>query len=169
MSALAQRVLDALDTYLLRPLPARLVAGIRKRIWKLQGATVGPGVVVGTGVRVVGKSGLVLEARVSIARDVTLDARGTLTLREASLIGFESIILTSTHRSDEVGVAIQDQGMFESACEIGARAWLGTRVIIQPGTRIGADAIIGSGAVVTRDVPDRAIAAGVPCRVIRER
>ena len=40
---------------------------------------------------------------------------------------------------------------------------------ILPGVRIGANSIVGSGAVVTRDVPDYAIAAGVPARVIRDR
>jgi len=40
-------------------------------------------------------------------------------------------------------------------------------VIVCAGVRIGADAVIGAGSVVTRDVPARVFAAGNPCRVIR--
>lgn len=169
MNRLVYRLLDAIDTYALRPMPSRLVSRLRKRLWVLQGAKVGTRVTIGTGVKVVGKSGLTLKSGVSIARDVTLDARGGLTLADHALIGFESVLLTSTHCSDQVGVPIQDQGMFQRPCHVGERAWLGARVILQPGSTIGEDAIVGSGAVVTADIPPRSIAAGVPCRVIRAR
>lgn len=47
------------------------------------------------------------------------------------------------------------------------RAWLGARVIVLKGVRIGHDAVIGAGSVVTKDIPPRTIAAGAPARVIR--
>jgi acetyltransferase-like isoleucine patch superfamily enzyme len=52
---------------------------------------------------------------------------------------------------------------------IGDHAWLGTGVIVLSGARIGIGAVIASGAVVTDDVPDGAIAAGVPARVVKMR
>lgn len=48
-------------------------------------------------------------------------------------------------------------------------AWLGVGVIVLDGVRIGKGAVIGAGAVVTRDIPDGAIACGVPARVIANR
>ncbi|WP_275983364.1 DapH/DapD/GlmU-related protein [Chroococcidiopsis sp. CCMEE 29] len=48
-------------------------------------------------------------------------------------------------------------------------AWLGFGVIVLDGVRIGKGAVVGAGAVVTHDVPDGAIAAGVPARVINMR
>lgn len=48
-------------------------------------------------------------------------------------------------------------------------AWLGAACIVLPGTRIGRGAVVAAGAVVTADVPDHAIVAGVPARVVRMR
>lgn len=48
---------------------------------------------------------------------------------------------------------------------IKARASLGSNCTILPGVTVGAQALVGAGAVVTRDVPDYAIVAGVPARV----
>ena len=52
---------------------------------------------------------------------------------------------------------------------IGNDVWIGQRVIILPGVRIGDGVIIGAGAVVTKDVPDYAVVAGNPARIIKYR
>ena len=52
--------------------------------------------------------------------------------------------------------------------DIGSDVWVGGGAIILPGVRIGSRAVIGAGSVVTRDVPEGVLAAGNPCRVIRE-
>ncbi|MEN6313839.1 MAG: sugar O-acetyltransferase [Clostridiaceae bacterium] len=51
---------------------------------------------------------------------------------------------------------------------IGDNVWLGGNVVVNPGVHIGNNAVIGSGSVVIGDIPDNVIAAGNPCRVIRE-
>ena len=51
---------------------------------------------------------------------------------------------------------------------IGDNAWLGGGVVVLPGRSVGADSVVGAGSVVTRDVPPGMVAAGNPCRVIRE-
>lgn len=52
---------------------------------------------------------------------------------------------------------------------IGNDVWLGANVIITNGANIGNGVIAGAGAVITKDVPDYAIVAGVPARIIRYR
>jgi maltose O-acetyltransferase len=74
-------------------------------------------------------------------------------------------IYTATHPLD---AALRATGA-ESACPvtIGNKVWIGGRAVINPGLTIGDNAIIGSGAVVTRDVPANVVVAGNPARVIR--
>lgn len=51
---------------------------------------------------------------------------------------------------------------------IGSFCFIGARSIILPGVRIGNEVVIGSGSVVTKDIPDNCIAAGNPARIIRK-
>jgi maltose O-acetyltransferase len=57
---------------------------------------------------------------------------------------------------------------FGKPVAIGSDVWLGGGAIICPGVRIGSRSVIGAGSVVTRNIPDGVLAAGNPCRVIRE-
>jgi len=52
--------------------------------------------------------------------------------------------------------------------QIGDDCWFGAHVTVCPGVSIGKNCVIGAGSVVTRDIPPNSLAAGVPCRVIRE-
>lgn len=57
---------------------------------------------------------------------------------------------------------------FGRPVEIGSDVWVGGGAIILPGVRVGDGAVIGAGSVVARDVPAGVLAAGNPCRIIRE-
>lgn len=54
------------------------------------------------------------------------------------------------------------------AITIGDNVWIGGNSVILPGVTIGNNVVIGAGSVVTKDIPDNMIAAGNPCRIIRE-
>lgn len=51
---------------------------------------------------------------------------------------------------------------------IGDNVWIGGNVVVNPGVSIGENCVIGSGSVVTKDIPANSIAVGNPCRVIKE-
>jgi maltose O-acetyltransferase len=57
---------------------------------------------------------------------------------------------------------------FARPVTIGADVWLGAGSIVCPGVSVGEGTVIGAGSVVVRDVPAAVVAAGNPCRVIRE-
>lgn len=57
---------------------------------------------------------------------------------------------------------------FNLPLRIGRNCWLGAGVIVLPGITIGDNTVVGAGSVVTRDLPSGVVAAGNPCRVLRE-
>lgn len=52
---------------------------------------------------------------------------------------------------------------------IGKDVWIGANVVILPGVKIGKNAIIGAGSVVTKNIPDNAIAYGNPAKIVKYR
>lgn len=93
-----------------------------------------------------------------------LDARRGLRIRRNAVIAYEAIIWSLNH--DYNDIYFKRKG---SPTEIGEYAWICSRSIILPGINIGKGAIVASGAVVTKDVPDFAIVGGVPAKVIGYR
>lgn len=61
------------------------------------------------------------------------------------------------------------QGMREAEVVIENDVWIGMRVVIMPGVKVGNGVVIGAGAVVTKDIPDYAIVGGVPAKIIKFR
>jgi maltose O-acetyltransferase len=82
-----------------------------------------------------------------------------------TLFGPAVQIYTATHPMNAALRRSQESG---KPVEIGSDVWVGGGAILCPGIRIGSEAVIGAGSVVTRDIPERVFAAGNPCRVIRE-
>jgi acetyltransferase-like isoleucine patch superfamily enzyme len=78
-------------------------------------------------------------------------------------------VLGSQHTGEPVDVPIIATPLTIKPVVIGFGADIGTNATILPGVHVGANAIIGAGAVVTEDVPEFAITAGVPARVLRFR
>lgn len=78
-------------------------------------------------------------------------------------------VLGSAHTGDPVGVPIIATALSIEPVVIGFGADIGTNATILPGVHVGAHSIVGAGAVVTKDIPEYAVAAGVPARVVRSR
>jgi len=82
------------------------------------------------------------------------------------LLGPRVGIYTSNHAIDPAERVAG--GCYAKPVKIGNNVWVGGGVNINQGVTIGDNTVIGSGSVVTRSIPANVVAAGVPCRVIRE-
>jgi len=83
------------------------------------------------------------------------------------LVGPGVHIYTATHPLD---ASERIDGLeYGKPVTIGDNVWIGGRAVLNPGVSVGDDAVVGSGAVVTEDVPDSAVVRGNPARVVRDR
>jgi maltose O-acetyltransferase len=86
------------------------------------------------------------------------------------MMGLQVLILSTVHSTDRTDIPLLHQRCKpRRPVRIGNGVWIGARAILLPGVTIGDHAIVGAGAVVTRDVEPWSIVGGVPARKIRSR
>jgi acetyltransferase-like isoleucine patch superfamily enzyme len=78
-------------------------------------------------------------------------------------------IIAFDHGTEMVSIPITDQPTTEKDIFIGDNVWIGANAIITAGCNIGNGVVVAAGSVVTRDIPDNTICAGVPAKVIKKR
>jgi acetyltransferase-like isoleucine patch superfamily enzyme len=99
----------------------------------------------------------------------SISAVERVTIGEATALARGVYIADHMHGFHDPGLAVRDQPLERIApVTIGRGAWLGHNVVVLPGVTIGDGAVIGANSVVTRDVPARTVAAGVPAKVLRK-
>jgi acetyltransferase-like isoleucine patch superfamily enzyme len=81
--------------------------------------------------------------------------------------GHHVYITDQNHGYDDLDLPISRQVMPERPVSIGDGSWLGHGTVVLPGVTIGRHVVVGANSVVTGDLPDNCVAAGVPARVIR--
>lgn len=81
--------------------------------------------------------------------------------------GHNVYITDQNHGYEDIDRPISQQTMPELPVVIGDGSWLGFGTVVLPGARIGKHVTVGANSVVTGELPDRCVAAGVPARVIR--
>jgi acetyltransferase-like isoleucine patch superfamily enzyme len=145
--------------------------GIRLRAWLAKrifaecggGLDLGPRVYIGNG------SKIHVGTRSAINAWSRIEAADHLYIGDNVDIGPQVIIYTSDHEFHRRDRLIQQQGFSFAPVRIGNDVYIGARVIVQKGVTIHDGAVVGSAAVVTRDVPPYTIVAGVPARAIGQR
>ncbi len=95
--------------------------------------------------------------------------RGNVTIGDDVRIGSHASVLGFNHRHDDLARPMWQQGISSDGIAIGDDVWIGGNAVVVDGVRIGSHSIIAAGAVVTKDVPEWAIAGGNPARVLRDR
>lgn len=86
---------------------------------------------------------------------------GGLTIEDNTMISLNCTIATNNHDMYERNIITC------KPVHIKRNVWIGVNVTILPGVTVGENAVIGAGAVVTKDVPDNAVVVGCPAKVIK--
>jgi acetyltransferase-like isoleucine patch superfamily enzyme len=107
--------------------------------------------------------------RVSINPYCVIYGHGGVTIGNDVMIATGCIIIPANHNISDLKRPMNGQGLTTRGIVIEDDVWLAARVTVLDGVRIGRGAVIGAGAVVTKNVPSYAIAAGVPARVVGSR
>ncbi|AOM76917.1 acyltransferase [Pedobacter steynii] len=93
----------------------------------------------------------------------------SIEIQSGAMLGSGCHIYVSNHTFSNPDIPIIDQGHDDSLPVIIKKgAWLGANVVVLPGVTIGENSVIAAGAVVTKSIPDRVVAAGVPAKVIKK-
>ena len=71
------------------------------------------------------------------------------------------------HNFSEPGTRIDEQGVSTGQVVIGDDVWIGANAVVLPNVSIGCHSVVAAGAVVTKDVPDGCVVAGVPAKIIK--
>ncbi|ALS76417.1 hypothetical protein AUC31_14950 [Planococcus rifietoensis] len=101
---------------------------------------------------------------------VNCEIHGPVMIGKNVNMGPEVIIYTHNHASSRTDIPMQQQGSEKvKPVLISDDCWLGRRVIILPGVKIGRGSILGAGTVVAKDIPEYSIVVGNPAKVIKNR
>lgn len=113
---------------------------------------------------------IVLHRACNIGTSCRIATQSFVEIGESVLIAAYVYIGGGNHRLDRLDQSIMEQGMdIRGGVRIGANSWIGAKATILDGVTIGRDAVVGAHSLVIEDVPDRAIVAGTPAKLIRYR
>lgn len=104
-----------------------------------------------------------------IGQECTISAYQNVSIGRECIIADRSMMIDFDHNMADVERPIREQGIDKHDVHVGHNVWMGYGACILRGVTVGDNAVIGTSAVVTKDVPDNAIVGGIPAKVIRMR
>ncbi|KAF0220663.1 MAG: hypothetical protein FD174_987 [Geobacteraceae bacterium] len=104
-----------------------------------------------------------------IGRFVHINAWQQVAIEENVLLADRVFISDADHNYENIEVPIRLQGdLFKGPVRLKEGCWLGIGVVVLPGVTIGKNAVVAANSVVTKDVPDYVVAAGIPAKIIKQ-
>ena len=135
----------------------------RREGWRALGARIADSAFIGAGVTLRLPQNVTIGAGTKVSGRVRIEAFARVDIGRNVLLN-DTDIYSAQHDVNHPRFEAQRQSV-----GIGDYAWLPHKIIVLPGVQIGNYAVIGTGSVVSRDVPDYGVAVGNPARVVKER
>ena len=106
--------------------------------------------------------------RVTATSNLQVNALHEIIIEDDVLFAANVFICDGLHGYTNVDIPFKYQPMFKiERIKIGRGSWIGQNVVVMPGVTIGEMAIIGANSVVTKNIPPKSIAVGVPAKVVK--
>jgi acetyltransferase-like isoleucine patch superfamily enzyme len=112
---------------------------------------------------------VIIGAKTVLGQECTISAYQHVRIGEQCVVADRAMFIDFDHGTVEVERPIRVQGIYKRDVDVGSNVWVGYGACILRGVRVGDNAVIGTNAVVTADVPANAVVGGVPAKVIRMR
>lgn len=125
---------------------------------------------IGDGTKIRCHEGIVeIGPKTVMGQDCTISAYRHVRIGEQCVIADRAMFIDFDHGIVEVERPIRAQGIYKRDVVIGSNVWIGYGACFLRGVSVGDNAVVGTSAVVARDVPANAVVGGIPARVLRMR
>ena len=128
------------------------------------GARLGPSCHIYPGARIWAPWNLVCGDAAAVADEAVIYNPARVVLGSHSIVSQQAYLCGATHDYDDPRFPL-----VAAPIDVGAYAWICARATVQPGVRVGEGAVLGLGAVATRDLEPWSVNAGIPARKIKDR
>lgn len=113
--------------------------------------------------------GLWVGDRTSFGAGCFIGCSGDIRIGNDVMLGPGVKLFSENHVFEDVTTTIKSQGVKREFLTIGDDVWIGSGATVTAGVSIGSGSVIAAGSVVTRDLPNNSVAAGIPAKVLRTR
>ena len=142
----------------------------KKAVAQQAGIEIGDHVFIGRHSILAAKGGKIkLGAACNLSSYCRIATQSSVEIGESVLIAAYAYIGPGNHSTDDGRPMIEQEMDVKGGVKIGAHSWIGTRATILDGVTIGKNVIVGAHSLVLEDVPDNAVVAGTPARVLKIR
>ena len=108
-------------------------------------------------------------AKTVLGQECTISAYQHVSIGRECIVADRVMFIDFDHGVVDVERPIREQGIYKRDVRVGHNVWLGYGACVLRGCAVGDNAIVGTNSVVTRDLPENAVAAGIPAKVLRMR
>jgi len=125
---------------------------------------------VGHGTKIRAHEGEVrIGAKTVLGQECTISSFQHVSIGRECIVADRVMLIDFDHGVVEVERPIREQGIYKRDVRVGNNVWMGYGACVLRGVTIGDNAIVGTSSVVTKDVPDNAVVAGIPATLLRMR
>jgi acetyltransferase-like isoleucine patch superfamily enzyme len=150
--------------------PCFICPGVRLQIGRGATLRIGRWAWIGQGTKIRVHEGEVsIGAKSVLGQECTISAYQHISIGRECVVADRVMLIDFDHGVVDVERPVRLQGIYKRSVYVGHNVWMGYGACVLRGVHIGDNSLVGTSAVVTRDVPENAVVAGVPARVIRAR